>query len=203
MMRENKKFLAIFLLLPFLVFMSAGEKGRLSKNTLDFLGKTINFFVLFGGLAYFLLKPIKNFLRSRADGIERSLKETADSKREAEKKLDEAKARLASLGREIEKIREKAEVEGQSRRENITQLSRQEAEKIKSFARQEIEMLSQAEIQHLREYTAELASALAEETIKKKLSLEDQSQLIDKSIERLDRLYEKRDSDQKIHPRVN
>lgn len=203
MMRENKKFLAILLLLPFLVLMSAGEKGRLSKNTLDFLGKTINFLVLFGGLAYFLLKPIKNFLRKRADGIERSLKETDDSKREAEKKLDEVKARLASLGREIEKIREKAEVEGQSRREKIIQLTRQETERIKSFARQEIEMLSQAEIQHLREYTTELAAALAEETIKKRLSLEDQSQLIDKSIERLDKLYEKRDSDQKIHPRVN
>jgi len=170
---------------------------------LEFLGKTINFLVLFGGLAYFLLKPIKNFLRKRADSIERSLKETDDSKREAEKKLDEAKARLASLGREIEKIREKAEVEGQGRREKIIQLAQREAERIKSFARQEIEMLSQAEIQHLREYTAELAAALAEEMIKKRLSLEDQAQLIDKSIERLARLYEKRDSDKKIHPRVN
>jgi F-type H+-transporting ATPase subunit b len=203
MMRENKKFLVILLLLLLLVFMSAGEKGGLSKNTLDFLGKSINFLVLFGGLAYFLLKPIKNFLRKRADGIERSLKETDDSRREAEKKLDEANARLASLAKEIEKIRERAEAEGQSRREKIIQFSREEAEKIKSFARQEIEMLSQAEIQHLREYTAELAAGLAEETIKKKLSPEDQSQLIDKSIERLDKLYEKRDSDQKIHPGIN
>jgi F-type H+-transporting ATPase subunit b len=203
MMRENKKLLAILLLLPFLVFMSAGGKGGLSKDTLDLLGKTINFLVLFGGLAYFLLKPIKDFLRKRADGIERSLKETDDSRREAEKRFEEAKARLASLGREIEKIKERAELEGQSRREKIIQLSRQEAERVKSLAQQEIEMLSQAEIRHLKEYTAELAAALAEETIKKRLSPEDQSQLIDKSIERLAKLYEKRDSDQKIHPGVN
>lgn len=202
-MRENKRFLVIFLLLPFLVFMSAGEKGGLSKTTLDFLGKTINFLVLFGGLAYFLLKPIKNFLCKRVDSVECSLKETDDLRRQAEKKLDEAKARLALLGREIEELREKAELEGQSRREKIIQLARQEMERIKSFARQEIEILSQAEIQHLKEYTTELAAALAEETIKKKLSLEDQSQLIDESIQRLARLYEKRDSDQKIHSRVN
>jgi len=202
-MRKDKKYLAVFLLCPFLVFMSPGEKGGLSKATLDFLGQTINFLVLFGGLAYFLLKPIKNFLGKRVESVERSLKETDDSRREAERKLDEIKARLASLGQEIEKISEKAELEGQSRREKIIQLTRQETERIKSFAQQEIEMLSQAEIQHLKEYTTELAAALAEKTIKKKLSLEDQSQLIDKSIERLARFYEERGSDQKIHPGLN
>lgn len=191
MMRKNRKILVILLFLPLLICMSAAERGRLSKTTFDFLGKTINFIVLFGALAYFLFKPIQNFLRKRADDIEHTLKEAEDSREEAEKKLKETKARLAGLKTETEKVREEAEVEGRSQQEKIIQLAQQEAERIKSFARQEIETLSQAEIRHLREYTAELAAAMAEEMIKKKLSLKKQSQLIDQSIERLDRLYEK------------
>lgn len=203
MMRENKKILVILLLLPLLVFISSAEKDQASKNVLDFLGKTINFLVLFGGLAYLLFKPIQNFLGKRAENIRRSLQEAEDSRRKAENKLGEARTRLAGLERELEKIRERAESEGQGLREKIVQLAGQEAERIKSFARQEIEMLSQAETQHLKEYTAELAAALAAEMVKKKLSPKDQSQLIDKSIERLARLYEESDSDQKIHPRIN
>jgi len=203
MMRDNKKILVILLLLPLLVFISPAEKDQPSKNVLDFLGKTINFLVLFGGLAYLLFKPIQNFLGKRAENIRRSLQEAEDSRRKAENKLGEARTRLAGLERELEKIRERAESEGQGLREKIVQLAGQEAERIKSFARQEIEMLSQAETQHLKEYTTELAAALAAEMVKKKLSPKDQSQLIDKSIERLARLYEESDSDQKIHPRIN
>jgi F-type H+-transporting ATPase subunit b len=203
MMRKNRKILVILLFLPLLISMSAAEKDRLSKATFDFLGKTINFIVLFGGLAYFLFKPIQNFLRKRAGDIERTLKEAEDLREEAEKKLKETKARLAGLKKETEKIKEEAEVEGRSQQEKIIQLAQQEAERIKSFARQEIETLSQAETQHLKEYTAELAAALAEEAIKKKLSSKMHSQLIDQSIERLARIYEKRDSGQEIHPGIN
>lgn len=184
------KILLILLLLPFFISMVSADEEH-SSNFRDFIGKTINFIILFGGLAYFLFKPIRNFLQKRSEDIKQGLKDAEDAKREAELKLREAKARLATLEDEIEKLKKDAEIEGHKEKERIIQLAQQEAERIKYFAKQEIEMLMRAGIQDLKQYTAELASALAEERIKKKMSREDQSFLIDKSIEKLDELYEK------------
>ncbi len=192
----------VLLLLPFFISMVSADEEH-SSNFRDFMGKTVNFIVLFGSLAYFLYKPIRNFLQKRSQEIEQGLKEAGDAQREAELKLREANARLATLEDEIEKLKKEAEIESRKERERVIQLAQQEAERIKYFAKQEIEILMREEIQDLKQYTAELASALAEERIKKKLSPEDQSFLIDKSIEKFDELHEKSNSHKKIHSRVS
>jgi F-type H+-transporting ATPase subunit b len=201
-MTERRKILVVLFLLPFFIFMASAEEEHKS-GLIDFLGKTINFIVLFGGLAYLLRKPIGSFLEKRSQDIQCTLKETEASRKEAEQKLQEVKAHLAGLEEEIEKMRKEAGVEGQKERERTLQLAQKEAEKIKYFTRQEIEMLTRAGIQELKEFTAELAASLAEERIRKKMTLEDHSQLIDKSIERLSELYEESNSDKKIHPRAS
>ncbi len=201
-MNRRQKILVILFLLPLFVHMSPAEEEHAS-NLKDLLGKTINFIVLFGGLTYLLYKPLRSFLEKRAKDIALSLKEAGESRKEAEKRLEETGTRLAGLENEIERFRKEAGAEGLREKERIIRLAQQEAERIKSFARQEIGMLVQAEIRNLKEYTAELATALAEETLKKRLSPEDQSLLINKSIERLDGLYEKSNSRKKIHSRPN
>jgi len=201
-MTERRKILIVLFLLPLFIFMVSAEEEHKS-GFLDFLGKAINFIVLFGGLAYFLRKPLWSFLEKRSQDIQRTLKETEVSRKEAEQKLQEAKAHLAGLEEEIEKMRKDADVEGRRERERTLQLAQKEAEKIRYFARQEIEMLTRAGIQELKEFTAELAASLAEERIRKKMTLEDHTQLIDKSIERLGELYEESNSNKKIHPRAS
>lgn len=201
-MTERRKILVVLFLLPFFIFMASAEEEHKS-GFIDFLGKVINFIVLFGGLAYLLRKPLGSFLEKRSLDIQRTLKETEASRKEAEQKLQEAKAHLAGLEEEIEKMRKEADVEGHRERERTLQLAQKEAEKIRYFARQEIEMLTRAGIQELKEFTAELAALLAEERIRKKMTLEDHTQLIDKSIERLSELYEESNSDKKIHPRAS
>ncbi len=201
-MTERQKILVVLFLLPFFIFMASAEEEHKS-GFIDFLGKAINFVVLFGGLAYLLRKPLGSLLEKRSQDIQRTLKETEASRKEAEQKLQEVKAHLAGLGEEIEKMRKEAAVEGQRERERTLQLAQKEAEKIKYFTGQEIEMLTRAGIQELKEFTAELAASLAEERIRKKMTLEDHTQLIDKSIERLSELYEESNSDKKIHPRAS
>ncbi|NOR52631.1 MAG: hypothetical protein GQ536_00870 [Candidatus Aminicenantes bacterium] len=201
-MTERRKILVVLFLLPFFIFMASAEEEHKS-GFIDFLGKAINFIVLFGGLAYLLRKPIGSFLEKRSQDIQRTLKETEASRKEAEQKLQEAKVHLAGLEEEIEKMRKEADVEGHRERERTLQLAQKEAEKIRYFTGQEIEMLTRAGIQELKEFTAELAASLAEERIRKKMTLEDHTQLIDKSIERLSELYEESNSDKKIHPRAS
>lgn len=194
----RKKILLMLLLLPFLVFMAFEEKEH-SSGLVDFLGKTVNFILLFGGLTYLLYKPIRHFLEKRGQDIQSSLKEAADARAEAERKLKEIEARLAGLQEEMERIKEEGEAEGRRAKEGTLQLAQKEAERIKHFATQEIDSIIRSGIRELKEYTAELATAFAEEQIKKKMSPEVQAEIIDKSIERLDKLYEKSDSGQEIH----
>lgn len=197
----RKKILLVLLLLPFFVFMSPEEEEHPS-GLLDFLGKTVNFIILFGGLTYLLYKPIRSFLEKRAQDIQSSLKEAEDSRKDAEQKLKEIETRLAGLEKEIEKVMKEAESEGQRGKEETLRMAKKETEKIKYFAKQEIDAIIRSRIRELREYSAVLATSLAEERIKRKMSPELQSQLINKSIERLDKLDEKSNSGQKIQSRA-
>jgi len=197
----RKKILIVILLLPFFVFMSPEEEEH-SSGLIDFLGKTVNFIILFGGLTYLLHKPIRSFLEKRAQDIQSSLKEAADSRKDAEQKLKEIERRLAGLEKEIEIVMKEAENEGRREKEETLQRAQRETERIKYFAKQEIDAIIRSRIRELREYSAALATALAEERIKRKMSPELQSLLINRSIERLDKLDEKPNSDQKIHSRA-
>ncbi len=199
-MRRKKIFL-VLLVLPFFVFMSTEEEDH-SSGFADFLGKTVNFVILFGGLTYLLYRPIRSFLEKKGQEIKLSLREAEESKKEAERKLKEIESQLSGLEKEIEKIMKDAEKEGRKERDKTLQLARKETERIKYFGQQEIDAVIRAGIRELREYTAVLATALAEERIKKKMSPEFQSLMIDRSIERLGELDEKSDSGQKIQSRA-
>ncbi len=199
---KDKKILLILFLVPFFLFMASADEER-SSAVLEFIGKSINFIILFGGLAYLLWKPIRNFLEKRSQDIERSIKEAEASKRETGQRLQETESRLAGLGEEIDRIRDDAELEGKRIEERIAQLAEQEAERIRYFARQEIDMLFKAELRELRAHAAELAIKMAEERIREKMTSRGQSFLINQSIERLEKLYEKSGSDQKILTRLD
>jgi len=87
-------------------------------------------------------------------------------------------------------MNQEAEGEGKGQKDQILVEARAEAERLKSLAQQEIEMLSQVGGRELREYAAELATLRAEERMKDRITSKDQIQLIDESIERLERLHE-------------
>lgn len=170
---------------------------------MDFLGKVINFVVLVGGLIYFLRNPLGNFLEGRTKYLDHALRDAKDSRVEAEKKQQEMETRLKKIGREMEHIRREAKTEGKMIQERILQEAKAGANRLKLLSRQEIEMLTQAGIREIKQYAAELAIALAQERIQSKIKKEDQSLLIDRSIERLEKIYEKSNPDQEIHPRTH
>lgn len=201
-MIHRKKILHILLVLPLLIFMASEEESH-SSALFDFMGKLVNFIILFGGIAFVLRKPIQKFLAARGQDIERSLKEASELKSESEKKLQAVKDRYEQLRDEIRKIGHDSEEEGLQERDLIIKAASQEAKRIEHFARQEIIALSQGGIRELRGYTAELAIALARERIQKRLTAKEHSRLIDKSIDRLEGLYEKTGSGKKIHPGIS
>jgi F-type H+-transporting ATPase subunit b len=190
----KKQALIVLLLVPLFLFMIAQE-GESSSGKSEFLGKVINFVVLFGGLGYLLYKPLRSYLRKKSEGIEKAIAEAREARLDAERKLQEAKKRLAALEAEVFKIIKDGEKEGRQDKERIKAVAEKEAERIKMFGQQEIEAQLRAGKQELKEYTAELATSLAEARLKGKMTSQDHVKLIDKSIEKLAELYEKPSSD--------
>ena len=158
------------------------------ESPLSFLWKWLNFVVLFGGLGWYLRKPLGDFLNTRAKGIEEGLANAQEAKRTALLKLTEIQARLAQLDREIQQVKELAAHEADQERARILESARQEAQKILELASREIEGLKKSARLELKAYVAELAVKLAEERLRTSIGQEEDSRIIEKVIKSLDSL---------------
>lgn len=189
-MHKNKSVILVLFLVPFLMFMSFAEESHPSQ-TKDFLGKLINFLLLFGGLAYVLRKPLGKFFQERSQSLEQALREAKESRQGALEDLNQVESRLAKLDEEIQTIKKEAEAAGRSLHQNMLDEARKASGRLKHLANQEIEMLTKNAVHEIKEYTIALAAEMAQQSIQDRLTGEYHSSLIDKSIERLDRLHER------------
>lgn len=159
--------------------------------TMDFLGKLVNFLVLFGSLAFVLRKPLKAMLAKRAGDVGETIRQAETGRTEAEAKAGVSRARAAGLEEEIRGLKAEAEEEGRKEAERISRAAQEEAERLKRFTRQELEAQVRRSIGELKAYAAARATDLARERIRKRLTPETQAALIDKSIDKLAHLHEK------------
>jgi len=189
-MKARNPVIILLLVVPFFLAMTTDEVEH-SSHSSDFIGKVINFIVLFGGLTFVLYKPLRKYLGERGEEIEESIHKAEDMKKEAEAELAKVSKRLETLQDEVVKIASEAEKEGLQEKERIISAARQEVERLKNLTSEEISFLTDTAIHELKEYTARLAISEAAERIKKKLTPKIHAGLIDKSIERLDKLNEK------------
>lgn len=192
-MPGKKRILAVLAALPFLIYMSSPEEGHAGGSSAEFIGKTINFIILFGGLAILLAKPLRRYLEGRSAEVRKILEESLESRERAEDKLREVRVRLEALEGEVDRIRRQAEEAGLLEKERIMQLARDEAERVKSLAEQEMAFQVREGIKELKRHAAGLATALAEERIRARLTPDAQTCLIDKTIEKLEELHAKPD----------
>lgn len=178
----------------------AEEGAAHGGGGMEFFGKVLNFAVLFGGLAFILIKPLRAFFRNRTDQVRKVLEDSEAEKRRAEEMLEEARTRLASLASEVEAVKKAAETEGRAEQENIRRLAAEEAEKIKRLAKADMEAQVRAGVLELKRHAAGLAVERAMERIRERLTPEAQIGLIDRSIENLAENDEKKGPDPKVRP---
>lgn len=190
MIFSRKHVLIVLSLLPLLLFMTSEEESHTS-NPIQFVGKVVNFLVLFGGLTFLLYKPVRKFLENRGKEIDSNIKEGRQSKQDAEKKLQMAQSQLDALAVEIKKMKDDAEREGRKASDRFFEIAGKEAERLKLLAGQEIEMLGHLSSKELREFVTNLATERARERLIKRITAEDHIYLIDKSIDKFGTLYEK------------
>ena len=158
--------------------------------TMDFLGKVVNFLVLFGGLTFVLRKPLKAVLAKKTVDVRDSIDLAQTGRAEAEARSEASKAKLAGLENEVRALKAEAEAESRRETERISRAAAAEAERLKKFTRQELDEQVRRSVGELKTYAAARATDIARERIRRRLTPEAQSALIDKSIDRLSKLHE-------------
>jgi F-type H+-transporting ATPase subunit b len=142
-----------------------------------------NFVIFCGVLYYFLNGPLKNHLASRSTTIGKELVEAAGLKASATKQLAEIEQKLQALPGEIEAFKKRGAAEIVAEEQRITESSAAERERLLEQTRREIELQVRRAKRELLEHAADLSMQLASERIKKEITPEDQSRIVDRYLE--------------------
>jgi F-type H+-transporting ATPase subunit b len=174
--------LAVALLIHQPVWAAAAENGWGWWET---VGRWINLGILFGIIFYFARKPIAAYYRERKSGIARSIREAAEAREEARRKLAAAEERLQGIESELIRIRQEAEQEARLDRQRLLDQTRLETERLMESARREIDGMTLAARKQIREYAAQLAVQLAEERIRREMKAKDEERVINRFLAEL------------------
>ena len=130
----------------------------------------LNFLLVFGALAYVVVKYGAPYFRSRAQSIAKSIEEAAQNRAAAERELRETLQKLSAVDREIEEERRAGQRESAADRERIRELTKSEVEKIQQAGRAEIAASERAGAQEIRAIAAKLATERAAVLIREQLN---------------------------------
>lgn len=146
----------------------AAEGGAEQPGTGTF--KWVHFAILLV-LAYWLFtKVLPPIFRHRSDGIGSAIAKAAAAKAEAEKRLAEATAKLASLEKEVAQFRAQAQKDAAAELERLRAMIKVDSDKIGMAAKVEIEAAERAARVELKALAAKLAMDRAESLVAKELT---------------------------------
>ncbi len=162
----------LLLTLPVLSAWAAEEGGEHAKEggLAETIFKWVNFFIVFGGGAYFGAGALKKAFADMRRGIQSQIAEAHQQRESSQQRLQEIERRLAGLRDEIEALRKEAGATGVAERRRIREAAQREAERLLATTRAEIDSASRAARLELRAYAARLAVTLAEQRIQQQLT---------------------------------
>ena len=137
-----------------------------------------NFLILFGGLGWFLRRPLREFLETRSRSIEEGLASGRLARESALKHMSEIENRMARLDEEVRALRAQAVKEAEDEKARILESAKIEAQKILEVAHREIEGLKKSARLELKAHVADLAVKLAEERLQKSVGSEENKRLV-------------------------
>lgn len=152
----------------------------------EYRWKILNFAILVAVLAYFMNKPLKEFLRKRTELIEKTLREAKEAKELAEKALAEVEERLKLKDKEMEEILSRTRLSADKEKDLLIQQGEQMKDKILEQAKNNIDYELRLAKEAIKAEAVELAMELAEKKLKDKLTREEQTRLIEESLKRME-----------------
>jgi F-type H+-transporting ATPase subunit b len=150
------------------------------QTLLQTVAKVANFAILAGVLVYYLKTPVRTYLVSRTTAIRQDLVTASEMRASAAAQLAEIARKLQSLPAELAALKAQGEQDVAAEQARIAQAAAVERERLIQQTRREIEMRLRVARRELTEHAAQLAVRIAEERIKRTITLEDQVRLVDR-----------------------
>jgi F-type H+-transporting ATPase subunit b len=162
-----------------------GQGGISPEKITDFIWRTVNFLVFAAILIKLVAKPAKGFFAKRSQEIAQTLEDLEAKKMSALEALKEAEARLALVDAEREKIIQQYLAEGEMEKAKIVEKAEMVAARIKEMASMSIQQETKKAVQDLKQEVVDLATQLAEDLIKEKVTYADQQQLVEEYLKKV------------------
>ncbi len=153
------------------LFLVAANVHAVAQNSqaqetaeLDRIGpwKLINTGIFVALFAWFLAKKGPQFFNARSADIQKAIKDATGLKIEADFRYSDIDKKMASLGAEVNKIREQAKIEMEREHERVRRQTEVELERISRNAANEIDALRKEASDRVQLHTAQIALGLAE-----------------------------------------
>ncbi|PPA69597.1 F0F1 ATP synthase subunit B [Jeotgalibacillus proteolyticus] len=150
----------------------------------DILFQLLMFIILMALLKKFAWGPLMGIMKQREDHIAGEIEAAEQSRTEAKQQLEEQRQLLKEARQDAQELIENARKQGDLQREEIITAARAESERMKEASLREIETEKDQAVAALREQVATLSVLIASKVIEKELTLEEQQQLINETIEK-------------------
>ena len=144
-----------------------------------------NFIIFIGVIYYFANKPLKEYLASRSATIRKDLVEAAELKATATAQLATIEQKLQALPGELNTLRTRGAEDIKAEEARIAAAAVADRERLLEQTRREIELQVRLAKKEILEHAADLSVQLATERIKKDVTPEDQSRLVDRYLDQV------------------
>ncbi|MBV8896417.1 MAG: ATP synthase F0 subunit B [Acidobacteriaceae bacterium] len=181
MVHRNRLFAAIpAMLLAAALQLCAQETREQETAALDAVTrwKIVNTAIFAILVGWFLWKYAPRFFNARSADIQKAIKDATGLKLEADYRYSEVDRKMASLGEEVNRLREQARVEWEREHERLRHEAEMEIEHIHHNVANEIEAFRLEGSQQLRQHTARLSLELAERRLRDRFAAGEPADLL-------------------------
>lgn len=153
-------------------------------NPTTILLHMLNTAMLLAALYYLLYKPVRKFLKARADKVAGQLDEAAENQRLAAQLLDERKKKLDNAASEIAGLIKTGEAQGKARADAMIAAAENDARQIANKAKVQVRIMEQNAQQELYEDAAKLSIQIASMVLEREVTVEDHKRLLKEFLEK-------------------
>ena len=156
-----------------------GDKGVMDIEVGLIFWTFVTFIVLLLLLRAFAWKPLIEILKKREETIRDSIEGAKKAKEEAQRLVDEHKARMAELEKSVEAALEKGRVQAEALGAEITEKAREDATRIRERTEAEIVQAKEEALLDVRNEVLGLSTTIASKILARNLQPEDQNKIVD------------------------
>lgn len=151
------------------------------------VAQILNFLILVVLLRAFCYKPVVNLIKARQDKIQASIDKADSEVAEADKLLNDYKAKLAAANVRAEEIVRNAQKRASEERESQRAAVQREIEQMREAAKIEIQRDRERAMQQLRSDVVNLSIVAAGKILSKDLDKTENEQLVTEFVDKLDK----------------